>query len=121
MDQGHGVNGVCAEAIIAAITDARYLLGKVITSGRKFVLKQVWVYNTHATDDAVVTLYDNAEGAAPTAANTKFTFVAAAGTTTLVSFDSPGLEFKTNCVVAQSGGTVAAYHAGGLGFEDGGS
>ena len=119
MSKRFGVSGACAEAIVAAATDARYLLGKAITTNRTFWLRTMWVYNSHATDDAILDLFDSDEGANPTAATQKATIVCPAGTTVVVDFGNPGLEFRTNCVAAQTGGTIAAYEAGGNGYEVG--
>lgn len=114
------VSGACAEAIVASGTDARYLLGKAITTNRVLHLRQLWVYNSHASANAVLTLYDTTEGLNPTASTAKFTVPCPFGVTTMVEFAAPGLEFKTDCVAAQDSGTVAAYQAGGLGYEVGG-
>jgi len=119
MSKRFGVSGACAEAIVAAATDARYLLGKAISTNRSFWLKAMWVYNSHATADAILDLFDSAEGANPAAATQKFSLVCPPGVTTVMDFGSPGLEFKTNCVAAQAGGTVLAFEAGGNGYEVG--
>lgn len=111
-------NGRTDEALTTSAVDVRELLGAGFSqTSRKLRLRFVWVYNSHATDDGVVTLWDQAEGVA-VAANERFSFVAPASSFTMIEIPSPGLLFQTNCCAAISAGTAAIYQAGGGGYEE---
>lgn len=116
-------SGNTDEALTTSAVDVRELLGAGFHADpngnrRKFKLRSVWVYNTHATTDGIVTLWDQAEGVA-VAANERFSFPAPAATLTKVDFPAPGLEFITDLCAAISAGTVAIYQAGAMGYEEG--
>lgn len=112
------------EVLTTSGADVRELLGVQgsigagFHTGRTFWLRSVWVYNSHATDDGVVTLWDQDEAVA-TAANERLSFPAPAATFTKIDLPAPGLEFVTNLCAAISAGTVAIYQAGASGYEEG--
>lgn len=112
--------GVTDEALTTSGADVRELLGTGFSqANRDFWLRSVWIYNSHATTDGVVTLWDQAEGVA-VAANERFSFPVPAATLTKIDFPAPGLRFLTNICAAVSAGTVAVYQAGASGYEEGG-
>lgn len=116
-------SGNTDEALTTSGVDVRELLGSGFHAdpngnSREFWLRSVWVYNSHAVTDGVVTLWDQAEGAA-VAANERFSFPAPAATLTKVDFPAPGLRFITDLCAAISAGTVAIYQAGAIGYERG--
>jgi hypothetical protein len=114
-------SGHSDEALAAPATDVRELISGADFDGKncKFWLRGLIIYNSDASQDAVVDIYDQDEGAA-TAANQRLSIVAPFGTTTIVEFSAPGIEFKTNITAGITGGTVAAYEAGAWGYEEGG-
>ena len=85
---------------------------------RKFKLRSLWAYNSHAAQTAVVQVYDQAEGVA-VAANEVLAFPIPPTTYAKIDFPAPGLEFLTDIVAAVTGGTIAIYQAGALGYEEG--
>lgn len=116
-------SGNTDEALTTSGVDVRELLGAGFRADpngntRKYWLRSIWVYNSHAINDGVVTLWDQGEGVA-VAANERFSFPAPAATLTKVDFPAPGLEFITNLCAAISAGTVAIYQAGASGYEEG--
>lgn len=117
-------SGVCDEAIVVGTTDVRELLGEEITPNRVFWLETAWIYNSHATQDCVVQLYDEDENATgtPTAAAQRASFPCPAAITTLFEPAKPIL-FRTNvcACLAAAVGTCAAYQCGCSGYEDGGT
>lgn len=115
------VSGRTDEALTIPATDCRELISGLNPDGEKstFWLRWVAIYNSHATDDAVVDIYDQDENVA-TAANQRLTIVAPAGTTTVVELPAPGMAFTTNLTAAVTGGTVAVYEAAAGGYLEGG-
>lgn len=112
-------SGNTDEALTTSAVDVRELLGTGFSqANRYFWLKELWVYNSHATTDGVVTLWDQAEGVA-VAANERFSAPCPANTLTLIPFSGKGMRFRTNCCAAISAGTVAIYQAGCNGYEEG--
>ena len=118
MSKRYPRSGNTDEALTTSGADVRELLGADIHTGRTFRLRSVWVYNSHATTDGVVTLWDQAEGVA-VAANERLAFPAPAATLTKIDIPAPGLEFRTDICAAVSAGTVAIYQAGAVGYEEG--
>ena len=96
------------------------LLGRSLTVGRVFWLRQLHVYNVSAGN--ILALFDGTVGTtyAATAALTRIE--AATGAVTRLSFDAPGLKFSTNCLIAREATTVsgafAAGSVGGQGYEE---
>ena len=84
-----------------------------------FHLIFIIIYNSHATDAAVVDIYDQDEAAA-TAANQRWTIIAAAGSTTVFTLPEPGFLFYTNITAATTGGTIEAYEIAAGGYTVGG-
>lgn len=115
-------DGNTDEALTIPATDCRELITGADFDGENaiFWLRGVIIYNSHASTDAVVDVYDQDEGVA-VAANQKFTIIAPFGVTTIVEFSAPGRSFKTNITAATTNGTIAAYEAGAWGFLSGGS
>lgn len=118
MSKRYPRSGRTDEALTTSAVDVRELLGAGFHAGRTFRLRSVWVYNSHATTDGVVTLWDQAEGVA-VAANEIFAFPVPAATLTKIDIPAPGLLFSTNLCGAVSAGTVAIYQAGAVGYEEG--
>ena len=91
-----------------------------LTTGRQFWLLSFWVHNTHAAETAVVGIYDDADAAVGAAAQQRFSVPIPPGELVMVDFPEPGLgPFLDNCCAATTLGTVAAYHAGCVGYEIG--
>lgn len=112
-------SGNTDEALTTPAVDCRELLGTGFRqANRTFQCRSIWVYNSHATEDATVQVYDQAEGVA-VAANERFAFQVPAQTTVIVEFPAPGMEFRTNITAAVTNGTVAIYQAGASGYEEG--
>jgi len=91
-----------------------------VTSGRKFKLKLIVVANEHASENAVVELYDQAGGSAPTAANQKFPPIIVGPQETVVidlRNDGPTFETAVSGFLSGGTGTVAAYSAYVSGYE----
>lgn len=114
----HARSGNTDAALTTSGAGVVELLGADITDDNEFWLREVWVYNSHAATDGIVTLWDQAEGVA-VAANERFSFPAPHGVTTQITFAAPGIRFKVDCCAALSAGTVAIYQAGCSGYEDG--
>jgi len=116
-------SGNTDEALTAPATDVRELLGDGFHTDpngntRKFRLRSVWAYNSHATDTALIQVYDQDEGVA-VAANEKFAFPVPPETYVKIDFPAPGYEFFTNLTAAVTNGTIAIYQAGAIGYEEG--
>jgi len=119
MSKRYPRSGNTDEALTTSGVDVRELLGAGFSqANRKFRLRSLWVYNSHAADDGVVTLWDQAEGVA-VAVNERLSFPAPASTFTKIDVPAPGLLFETNICAAISAGTVAIYQAGCEGYEEG--
>ena len=91
-----------------------------VTSGRVLKVKSIAVTNEHASANAVVKVYDEAEAATPTtptAANQRLTIIVGPADTCMVDFEEP-VFFKTGCSATQSGGTVNAYDVAVVGWEE---
>ena len=115
------VSGNSDEALTTPGADCRELITGADFDGQLAVFHclAIWVYNSHASSDAVVDVYDQDEAAA-TAANQRFTLICPFGVTTMVTFPDPGMLFKVNITAGTTGGTVAAYEAGAMGYTTGG-
>ena len=90
-----------------------------IPTGRAAVyLTDFWVYNSHASQNALVSLHDEAEAATGAATSQRYTLYVPYGNTAHVTFDSP-LIFQTACaaVLGATGGTVSIGDCGGSGYE----
>jgi len=85
--------------------------------GVVFWLRSLMIYNSHASIDAIVDLYDQDEGAV-VAANQRGTIIAPYGTTTVVDFPAPGIAFRTNIGAVLGAGTVAAYECLAWGYKE---
>lgn len=90
-----------------------------VNTGRTFWCRGIIVYNSNATDAAVVDIYDGTDAAVATAAEQKMTILCPAATTTIVEFSAPGIDFYEDCCAATTGGDVATYEAGCWGYETG--
>lgn len=125
MSQRHAKSGTTDNALTTPGSAVYSLLanqgGNDITTNRQFWLKGVWAYNSHASEDAVVDIWDDADAAAGAAAQERFTFIVPPGTTAVVPFEGAGLgPFTDNCCAGVTNGTIGAYHAGCWGYEIGG-
>lgn len=120
MPSKYSRSGNTDEALTIPATDCRELLGSTINANRHFWLRSVWVYNSHATDATVVQIYDQDETVA-TAANERLVMRIPALTLQVIDLPAPGIKFYTNITAACTGGTVAVYQAGCMGYEEGGS
>ena len=89
-----------------------------IGTNRVFCLTDLWAYNSHASQNALVSLHDEAEAATGAATSQRYTLYVPYGNTAHVTFDSP-LIFKTACatVLGATGGTVGIGDCGGSGYE----
>lgn len=113
-------SGANDEALAIATSDARELITGGFTTGRTFRLKGVMLTNEHATQDAVVKLFDSAEGAQATDAASKASIVVPARSTVKVEFAEPGLAFVTNLTAGLEAatGTFGAYKQCAWGYEE---
>ena len=121
MSRRYARSGNTDEALTTPAADCRQLLsvpGGGLRLNRTYWAKAIWIYNSHATQTAVVQVYDQAEGAA-VAANERLAFPVPPATLEVVEIPSPGLEFKTDITAAVTNGTVAIYQAGASGYEEG--
>lgn len=111
------LSGRSDEAMTTPGADCRELISGADFDGENaiFHLKGVIIYNSHASADGVLQLYDQDEGVA-VAANEQFTIVAPFGVTTIVEFCEPGWQFHTNITAGVTGGTVGAYAVGAWGY-----
>ena len=96
------------------------LLGRNLSTGRVFWLRQVRVWNASAGN--ILALFDASVGTTYAATAALARIEAATGGVTRVSFDAPGLRFYTNCLIARNATTVsgafAAGSVGGSGYEE---
>jgi hypothetical protein len=115
------LSGNTDEALTIPATDCRELISGANFDGQGAVFHclAMWFYNSHATTDSVVQVYDQDEAAA-TAANERFSIVCPFGVLTEVTFPEPGMLFKINITAAVTGGTIAIYQAGAMGYTTGG-
>ena len=111
-------SGTNNEALAIATTVVRELIGG-ITTGRVFRLTSVQLTNEHVAEDAVVKLFDVAEGAAATDALSKGSILVPARSTVIADF-KPGLLFKTNLTAGTEAatGTFGAYKQSASGYEE---
>jgi len=123
MSKRYARSGNTNEALTIPATDCRELMsvpGGGFHSDRVFWLRHIWAYNSHATDDAVIQVYDEDENAAgATAALERFSFSVPAGTLGSIDIPAPGIMFVTNITASVTGGTIAIYQAGASGYEEG--
>lgn len=92
-----------------------------VTSGRTLRLKSILITNEHATDNAVVKIFDEAQKAVPappTPANQRLTIIVGPTDTVMVEFPKPGAFFRTGVSAIQTGGTVNAYDVHVTEFEE---
>ncbi|MBA7691952.1 hypothetical protein ES703_100508 [subsurface metagenome] len=85
--------------------------------GVVFWLRGVAITNEHATETALVDLFDQDE-AAVTAANQRGSVQCPAKATTVVDFPAPGIAFKTNIGAVVTDGTVNAYGVVACGYKE---
>ncbi len=104
---------------VATIT-GQALLGRSLTVGRVFWLRQVRVFNASAGN--ILALFDGTVGTTYAATAALARIEAVTGGVTRVSFDAPGLKFSTNCLIARNATTVSgafvAGSCGGSGYEE---
>lgn len=111
-------DGYNDEALADPTVDCRELITGADFNGDNsvFWLRYILVRNDHATDDAILELYDQDEGVA-VGTNLRGKIDVPHGTTQLIEFPAPGLSFNTNITAGLNGavGTVAigGTHAGG--------
>ena len=116
MEKGVRKGGTNASDLNASTVVAVY----TVTSGRKFVLTDIVVANEHASETAVVELYDQADGASPDAASQKFPpIIVGPQETVVIRGIENGPEFSTAVSALLSGGTgtVAARSVYVGGYE----
>ena len=111
------VSGHNDEALTIPATDVRELISGLDPNGdgKIFYLKKLVLANEHATEEGVVELYDQDEGAA-TAANQRLAPIhVPAGDTVIVNFEDGEAPFVTNLCGAVTLGTFAtlSQHASG--------
>jgi len=82
-----------------------------------FWLRGVAITNEHATETALVDLYDQDEGSA-TAANQRGSVICPPNATTVVDYGPPGIAFKTNIGAVLTNGTVNAYGVVAYGYKE---
>jgi len=114
------VSGYNDEALTVPATDVREIVAPAYDldgRSRVFWLRSVVIANEHATDPAVVEIYDQDEGAA-TATAQRLTLICPANSTTLYDFPEPGVKFTVNVCAATTGGTVNAYGVTTMGYEE---
>lgn len=97
------------------------LLGRNLTTGRVFWLREAWIYN--ASTGNILALFDASVGTTYAATAALFRVVAdGPNEMTKVAFAAPGLKFATNCAIAREATTVsgafAAGSCGGSGYEE---
>jgi hypothetical protein len=111
------------EALADPTADARELITGANFDGESatFHLRGLWFYNADLANDAVIELFDQDEGVA-VALNGRGVIACPAGVTTVVSFEEPGIMFRTNLTAGINGGvgTVAAFQALAWGYLEGG-
>lgn len=118
-----GIDGYNDDAIATNLYSLLNRLGASklgITSGKVFCLRTLQITNEHASANAVVKIYDEAEAATPTtptAANQRLTVIVGPTDTVVIDF-TPGRYFKTGVGAVQSGGTVNAYDVSVSGYEE---
>lgn len=124
MPRRDSIDGYNNDAIASNLYSLLNRLGQSklgVTTGKVFILRSLQITNEHATANAVVKIYDEAEAgtpAAPTAANQRLTVIVGPTDTIVLDF-TPGLFFKAGCGAVQSGGTINAYDAAVSGYEEG--
>jgi len=112
-------SGSSDEALAIATTDVREIISGGFTTGRVFRLAMVSLTNEHVSEDAVVKLFDLAEGAAATDAACVTAVIVPARSTVIADF-KPGLLFKTNLTAGTEAatGTFGAYKQSASGYEE---
>ena len=92
-----------------------------VTSGRTLRLESILITNEHATDNAVVEIFDEAQAAVPAppdAANQRLTIIVGPENTVMVEFPKPGAFFRTGVSAIKTDGTVNAFGVHVTGFEE---
>ena len=115
---GYNDDSIASNAYSIINTQGTTKLG--VTSGRSLWLKSVTISNTHATANAVVSIWDEAEAASPTtptAGNQRLSVTVAPTNTTMVEFPGQGVQFLSGCSATQAGGTMGAYLVTTNGYE----
>jgi hypothetical protein len=112
-------SGTSDEALAIATSDAREIMTGGITTGRVFRLRSIQLTNEHVSQDAVVKLFDSAEGAQSDDTACVTAIVVPARSTVIADFD-PGLLFKTNLTAGLEAatGTFGAYKQSACGYEE---
>lgn len=101
-------------------TSSINLLGKVISSGRVFWLKEAWFYKANPPADAV-SLYDatTSTTGAPASTTLRYKALSPYGVSVeRVKFPAGGLKFETGCVAVVDGTATGYTHMGGIGEEE---
>jgi len=114
------ISGYNDEALTAPATDVREIVAPgydLDGRGRVFWLRGISITNEHSTNDAVVELWEQDEGAA-VAANQRSTIYVPASSTVHVDYPEPGLKFLTNVCASTTAGTINAYGVSTYGFEE---
>jgi len=85
------------------------------SDGRILYITDIYLYNSHATEVGLVSLYDLGEASVTTTAQRGTTIAVPALDTLHVHYESP-LPFVTNFTVAATAGTFATLAQGASGF-----
>ena len=102
-------------------TSSINIIGRALTSGRKFRLLKAWAYkDTLESDELLVCDASTSATAEPASTLRRYTLQSDYGKgQKVVDFPEPGLEFKSGCVVAVEGTATGYSLVGGLGYEVG--
>jgi hypothetical protein len=123
MSNRRDYDGYNDEALTDPTVDCRELItgADFDAGGQIFWLRYIIIRNSHATDDAILEVYDQNEGVA-VAINLRFTADLPANATTVIEIPSPGISFYVNITAGLNGatGTVAVGNAHAGGYQVGG-
>lgn len=113
-------SGHSDEALAIATSDAREIISGGFTTNRVFWLRGISFTNEHDSQDAVVKLFDSAEGAQSSDAACIDSVVVPARSTVQKDYPAPGLLFKTNLTAGLEAatGTFGAYKQSAWGYEE---
>ena len=103
------VSGTNDEALVAPATDVREVISGLDIDGMARRLHLMWlaIANEHASQLAVVEIYDADESTAVTAGLQRAVIHVPAQDTVIIEYPEPGLIFVTNVTAATTNGTIA--------------
>ena len=102
-------------------TSSISLIGRALTTGRKFRLLKAWAFKTTlSADELVICDATSSTTGEPASTLRKYMLVSDYGVgDKVVDFPEPGLEFKSGVVVAVEGTATGYTLCGAVGYEEG--